>query len=461
MSTSAGRIPGDSSGNRRPLVYATRSPLQGLLGELRKRAWTVSVVSDVSEIGSSNAKRRVGILDLSDISHDAAARLSNVCGALSDRVWVALIKGNQIDDPCIRTLLYEHCFDYVTVPTDVSRIVDVVGHAYGMASLQESKVVTPVADESESGMVGSCEAMRELYDVIQRVARTDAPALVTGETGSGKELTAVAIHRQSPRRAEPFVAINFAAIPSHLVQSALFGHERGAFTGATLRKIGYIEAANGGTLFLDEIGDLPLDSQGSLLRFLQEQTIRRVGATKPIPVDVRIVAATHVDLERATEEGRFRADLYHRLCVLHVKQPPLRSRGEDIGLLAQHMFERYRSDAPQQVRGFSAEALDALYLHAWPGNVRELINRVRRSLVMARGRLITAEDLDLPRYGAQAPLTVAQAKEALEREAIELALKRNRGRAAGAARDLQISRATLYRRMEAFGIVRGRRSGSD
>jgi DNA-binding NtrC family response regulator len=281
---------------------------------------------------------------------------------------------------------------------------------------------------------------------------TDAPVFISGESGTGKELTALAIHARSARREQPFVPINCGAIPPHLLQSELFGYERGAFTGANQRKIGRVEAADGGTLFLDEIGDLPLESQASLLRFLQERKIERLGGQGSTLVDVRIISATHVDMQTAMLEGRFRADLYHRLCVLQIDEPPLRVRGKDIELLANHMLERFRRDASRRLRGFAPCAIAALHNYGWPGNVRELINRVRRAIVMSEGRQILAADLELGEYIEAAPTTLAQARETAERQAIEVALLRHRGRLGEAADELGISRVTLYRLLTAYGL---------
>jgi DNA-binding NtrC family response regulator len=248
------------------------------------------------------------------------------------------------------------------------------------------------------------------------------------------------------------VPINCGAIPPHLLQSELFGYERGAFTGANQRKIGRVEAANGGTLFLDEIGDLPLESQASLLRFLQERKVERLGGHGAIDVDVRIISATHVDMNAAMIEGRFRSDLYHRLCVLQIDEPPLRARGKDIELLARHMLDRFKKDASRRLRGFAPDAIAALHNYSWPGNVRELINRVRRAIVMSEGRAITARDLELAEYVEIVPVSLAQAREAAERQAIELALLRHRGRLGDAAQELGISRVTLYRLLCAHGM---------
>jgi DNA-binding NtrC family response regulator len=346
----------------------------------------------------------------------------------------------------------DYCFDYVTVPYSGDRIVDSVGHAYGMISLGEPASNDGSPGGTEGEMVGSCDAMLALFRSIRKVAMTDAPVFISGESGTGKELTAVAIHERSSRRSAPFVPINCGAIPPHLLQSELFGYERGAFTGANQRKIGRVEAANGGTLFLDEIGDLPLESQASLLRFLQERKVERLGGHGAIDVDVRIISATHVDMNAAMIEGRFRSDLYHRLCVLQIDEPPLRARGKDIELLARHMLERFKKDASRRLRGFAPDAIAALHNYSWPGNVRELINRVRRAIVMSEGRAITARDLELAEYVEIVPVSLAQAREAAERQAIELALLRHRGRLGDAAQELGISRVTLYRLLCAHGM---------
>jgi DNA-binding NtrC family response regulator len=248
------------------------------------------------------------------------------------------------------------------------------------------------------------------------------------------------------------VPINCGAIPPHLLQSELFGYERGAFTGANQRKIGRVEAANGGTLFLDEIGDLPMESQASLLRFLQEGKIERLGGRELITVDVRIISATHIDLENAMREGRFRADLFHRLCVLRVDEPPLRARGKDIEILAHHILHKFKTDSARKIRGFTPSAIEAMYNYNWPGNVRELINRVRRAIVMAENKLISAEDLDLAHFTEQQTMSLSQAREAAEKRAIESALLRHRHRLNEAAADLGISRVTLYRLMGAHGL---------
>ncbi|WP_175946050.1 sigma-54 dependent transcriptional regulator [Caballeronia sp. BCC1704] len=442
-------------GESRTLYFAGRAASDDLTERLHARGWAIEYVTPAKPPKPAKHDKRAaaGIIDLTrrGYAEDTAA----LVGLLSSQRigWVATVDPDHAENPDISRLIRDYCFDYVTLPSASDRIVDAVGHAYGMVSLHDAASNDAYkTDGQEVGMVGTCEAMQALYRSIRKVAMTDAPVFISGESGTGKELTALAIHARSARRDQPFVAINCGAIPPHLLQSELFGYERGAFTGANQRKIGRVEAADGGTLFLDEIGDLPLESQASLLRFLQERKIERLGGQTSTAVDVRIISATHVDMQTAMLEGRFRADLYHRLCVLQIDEPPLRVRGKDIELLANHMLERFRRDASRRLRGFSPCAIAALHNYAWPGNVRELINRVRRAIVMSEGRQILASDLELGDYVEAAPTTLAQAREAAERQAIEVALLRHRGRLGEAADELGISRVTLYRLLTAYGL---------
>ncbi|WP_031363493.1 sigma-54 dependent transcriptional regulator [Caballeronia sordidicola] len=439
---------------RRQLIYVTRDPSAPLCARFEERGWHIEVVSNAKDARRwlRNDLATGGLLDLSSTfeAHELAALEASL--TLTNVGWVAATVTGQLEDAAVRRLIRDYCFDYVTLPTSNDRVVDAVGHAYGMVALHENASNDARDGRAEGEMVGSCDAMLALFRSIRKVAMTDAPVFISGESGTGKELTAVAIHERSVRREQPFVAINCGAIPAHLLQSELFGYERGAFTGANQRKIGRVEAANGGTLFLDEIGDLPLESQASLLRFLQERKVERLGGHGSTPVDVRIISATHVDMQTAMIEGRFRADLYHRLCVLQIDEPPLRARGKDIELLAKHMLDRFKKDASRRLRGFAPDAIAAIHNYGWPGNVRELINRVRRAIVMSEGRQISARDLELGEYVEVAPVSLAQAREAAERQAIELALLRHRGRLGDAAQELGISRVTLYRLLSAHGM---------
>jgi len=435
----------------RKLFYVSRSASVPSRARFEKEKWDIEIVRPhLAAKGMLRSFRAsAGIVDFStcQLPEDIASLVDLL--SHSRIAWVALVSPGQIEDEVVKRLIRDCCFDFITLPIPNDRIVGAVGHAYGMVALREM--------ESNDGgpegeMVGSCDAMLALAISIGKVAMNDAPVFISGESGTGKELTAVAIHARSVRRDQPFVAINCGAIPAYLLQSELFGYERGAFTGADQRKIGRVEAANGGTLFLDEIGDLPLESQASLLRFLQERKIERLGGLASTPVDVRIICATHIDMEAAMAEGRFRADLYHRLCVLRIDEPPLRERRADIELLAKHMFNRFKNDASGRLRGFAPDAIAALYSYGWPGNVRELINRVRRAIVMSDARQITALDLELGEYAEAAPVSLARAREVGERQAIEFALLRNRGRLADAAQDLGISRVTLYRLLSTYGM---------
>ncbi|KQR76915.1 Fis family transcriptional regulator [Burkholderia sp. Leaf177] len=438
--------------DKRSLYYVGRALLLSLQASLSERSWQVEVL----EPGAVPRRRRgqlsAGILDFSSLEFSADLRYLHELLASSLTGWVAVGYREDLEDATARGLIRDYCFDYITLPTSDDRVVDAVGCAFGMVALQVNTADDARDGHLEGEMVGSCDAMLGLFRSIRKVAMTDAPVFISGESGTGKELTAVAIHERSTRRDQPFVAINCGAIPAHLLQSELFGYERGAFTGANQRKIGRVEAANGGTLFLDEIGDLPLESQASLLRFLQERKVERLGGHASTPVDVRIISATHVDMQTAMIEGRFRADLYHRLCVLQLDEPPLRARGKDIELLAKHMLHRFKKDASRKVRGFAPDAIAAFHNYGWPGNVRELINRIRRAIVMSEGQQISASDLELADYVKVAPVSLAQARESAERQAIELALLRHRGRLGDAAQELGISRVTLYRLLTAHGL---------
>ena len=308
-----------------------------------------------------------------------------------------------------------------------------------------------------SQLVGGSSAMQALRRILGKVAAAQAPVLITGESGTGKELAAVAIHRESPRAQGPFVPINCAALPKTLIASELFGFEKGAFTGADQRRIGRIQGAHKGTLFLDEIGDLPMDLQAHLLRFLQEGTIDRVGASAPIKVDVRIVAATNVPLRKAAADGQFREDLYFRLNVLTLEMPPLRERGEDIDLLSRHFVRQFAAEAGKPLLGLSPDAEEVLRCYRWPGNVRELIACLRRAVVMADGPWIRPADLGLP-VEAASDLSLRAVRRGLEEELVRNALSLKQNSITLAAQHLGVSRVTLYRMIEKYRISAGRRS---
>lgn len=434
--------------------------VEALPAGLAGRGWQPRLVSSADAIvallaGGADAYC-AGLLDLRGSDEPSAHALERIREVLArgGPGWVAGVAPGQVKLEPVRRLVRDHCHDYVVLPCEDGLLATVLGHAHGMARLEDGSMATPHPVPSMDGMVGESPVMHALYRRLQRAALTDAPVCIGGGTGTGKELAAAAIHRHSKRHGAPLVVINCGAIPESLVQSELFGFERGAFTGANQRKRGRFEHADGGTLFLDEIGDLPLESQASLLRFLEQGTIQRLGGHEEIAVDARIICATHVDLEAAVERGRFREDLYHRLRVIELHMPALRERGGDIALLAAWALARHSGEAGSRVRGFTRDALRALHDHSWPGNVRELLNRVRQAVVMAEGTRITARDLRLQEVGV-ALQTLGEARLEGERAAIERALLRNGGRLQAAARELGISRVTLYRLMNRHGLRGG------
>lgn len=363
--------------------------------------------------------------------------------------WIALMPAEDLARAELARLVLRYCIDFHTLPIKWERLNAVIGHAFGMSALRDA--FSDHTLQVRHRMVGRSRAMHDLMSAIGKIATVEAPVLIQGESGTGKELAAQAIHDNSLRSEAPFVAVNCGALPATLIQSELFGYERGAFTGAQRRKIGRIEAANHGTIFLDEIGDLDLELQANLLRFLQEGVVERLGGNGSVPVDVRVIAATHVNLEKAVEDGRFRADLYYRLNVLRLDMPPLRTRNGDVAVLADYFFSRYIKDKAPSVRGFSREAYAAMAAHAWPGNVRELINRVRRAMVMCDGRWITPVDLGL-RQAPNPPLSLIEVRENAERLAVEAALQACRYNVSKAAEQLGTSRVTLYRLMRKYTL---------
>jgi two-component system nitrogen regulation response regulator GlnG len=283
-------------------------------------------------------------------------------------------------------------FNYLHKPLDVLQLQDVVAEALDVAMRMRSPVVlTETADDGALGaFIGSSKPMLEVCKAIGRVSAQDVPVLITGESGTGKELAARAIYQHSSRAKAPFLALNCAAIPDNLLESELFGHEKGAFTGAERRRVGKFEQCNGGTILLDEIGDMPLPLQSKILRLLQEQTFERVGGNETVQTDVRVIAATHRDLRALAAEGKFRPDLYYRLAVCTIDLPPLRERGEDLAILARHFLARYRREFGKEVHDVAPDALAKLRAHDWPGNVRELQSVLKQALLRANGNVLVA-----------------------------------------------------------------------
>jgi two-component system NtrC family response regulator len=368
---------------------------------------------------------------------------------------VVIITGQEQREHALRAISVGG-YDFFNKPIHLDELNVVLRRARHVYDLEREnrELQRTTADDSFEGIVGFCPAMQDVFRAVRRVAGSDAQVLIGGESGTGKELVARAIHRLSERANGPFVAINCGAIPVNLLESELFGHEKGAFTGAHARRAGRIEAAHRGTLFLDEVGDLPLELQVKLLRFLQEHRLERVGGRQEIPVDVRVIAATNADLDRALKEERFREDLFYRLAVVRISLPPLRSRGEDVIVLAKIFLERFATENKKTITGFTADALDSLRAHDWPGNVRELENKVKRAIIMAEGRKLTAEDLELDSGHAERyrSVTLKEAREDLERELIRKTLRKHQGNVTRAAAELQVSRPTLYELMDKLGI---------
>ncbi|TKC92605.1 sigma-54-dependent Fis family transcriptional regulator [Trinickia terrae] len=441
------------SSAERTVLYVSPKPDACSVDSLEAAGWHVAhaKTTQQAERMLERSAATVGLIVLPPEGTQQQLSELAACATRTDVTWVAQVQPGQAESEPVRRFILDYCFDFVTLPCLDERLVFVLGHAHGLSRLRES-VVAPQLDLGSHQMIGQCDAMLHLCRGIDKCAHTGAPVFVAGESGTGKELTARAIHDRSSRAGKAYVAINCAAIPPTLLQSELFGHERGAFTGALQRKIGRIESADGGTLFLDEIGDMPHECQAVLLRFLQEGTIERVGGSGPIQVNVRVISATHVNLEAAVADGRFRADLYHRLCVLRLAEPPLRERGHDIKLLALHALAMHRKDGARKIRGFSSDAITAMFNYNWPGNVRELINCVRRAVVMAEGRFITAADLGLPDAPCQTGRTLAEIRNDAERAAVQEALTRHAYSLSGAAAELGISRATLYRLLNSIGL---------
>ena len=350
-------------------------------------------------------------------------------------------------------------YDFYAKPVDIDELGLIVRRAYQLHLIEAENRRLATGMGTDRTVLGSlitaAPEMLKVARMIERVATTSASVMLLGASGTGKELLAKGLHQRSARAAAPFIAINCAAIPENLLESELFGHEKGAFTGAIRTVEGKVEQADGGTLFLDEVGDIPLALQVKLLRFLQERTIERIGGRKPIAVDTRIVCATHQDLEAMIAEGRFREDLYYRLAEIVVRIPSLAERTGDAVLLAKAFLSRFAAEMNPAVKGFASDALGAIDDWTWPGNVRELENRVKRAVIMADGKMISAEDLDLG--GAQdsetdLPLNLKAARERADRKVIRRALARSEGNISNSAKLLGISRPTLYDLLKQYDL---------
>ena len=367
---------------------------------------------------------------------------------------VIVVTGN-LDRANAVQAIHLGAYDFFQKPFDPDVLALMIARALHVHALEQENrmLVAKQRDSSLKGLITSSEPMLKICRTVEKVAPANLTVLLLGESGTGKEVLARGVHELSPRADKRFIAINCAAIPDTLLESELFGYEKGAFTGAAKQTIGRIEYANEGTLFLDEIGDLPMPLQAKLLRFLQERVIERLGGRGEIPVDVRVVCATHRDLASMIQEGSFREDLYYRLSEISIQIPPLRERPGDAVLLAQAFLERNAREMGRNIRGFTADALAALESHGWPGNVREMENLIKRATIMADGTQITAADLGLNAGGiAPYPVNLRQARENAERQAVTRALAQTDGSVAQAAELLGITRPTLYDLMAKIGL---------
>jgi len=378
--------------------------------------------------------------------------------ALDPNTKVIVVSGNN-DRTNAVVAVGRGAADFYHKPIDAEILSLLIARAFAVFDLEEeNRRLREAGKDASHGMLTGNAAMQDVCLMLERVAASHANVLLIGESGTGKELAARALHRASERRDGPFIAINCAAIPENLLESELFGHEKGAFTGADRQVKGKVELADGGTLLLDEIGDMPVGLQAKMLRFLQERQIERVGGRKVIPVDTRIVSATHQDLQELTRQGRFRDDLYFRLAQITIAIPPLRERGDDAVLLARQFVERFAIEQKRKPPTLTADAIDGIRGYTWPGNIRELENRVQRAVILANNEGLTAADLGLESTDQRAPspddeaIPLRRAREHAEARAIQACLRRVQGNLTAAAKILEVSRPTLYTLMRQHGI---------
>ena len=374
--------------------------------------------------------------------------------SIAPQTKVIVVTGNADRDNALKAVRFG-AFDFYQKPVDVEVLKLLVDRAVRMSALErENRRLAMLPERSPiAGIIAADEGMLKLCRTIEKVAPTDISVLLLGESGTGKELLARALHDLSERRKHRFVAINCAAIPENLLESELFGYERGAFTGAHKQTVGKVEVASGGTLFLDEIGDMPMPLQGKLLRFLQSRVIERIGGRNEIPVDVRVVCATNRIPKDLIAGQRFREDLYYRISEVTLEVPPLRQRSGDVVILAQALLNRYAQEFGRPVRGFAPEALQAIEHYEWPGNVRELENRIKSAVIMSDGKMLSAADLHLASVADTGKFfTLREVRSEAERKAIAHALAVSEGNVSAAATRLGVSRPTLYDLMERLGL---------
>ncbi len=375
---------------------------------------------------------------------------------LAPETKVIVVTGNDERDNAIKAVAMG-AYDFYQKPVDLDVLNLIIDRAFQLEQLQkENLILNKNIEEPLKGIIATSEKMQELSKMIEKIAPTDATTLLLGESGTGKEVLAKAIHNLSYRSKKPFIAVNCAAIPDNLLESELFGYEKGAFTGATKQTKGKIEYAEGGTFFLDEIGDLPFSLQAKLLRFIQERKIERLGGRQEIPVDVRIICATHQNIQKQIDEGEFREDLYYRINEISVDIPPLRERDDDAIVIATALLKRFSDENNKNIKGFSQQAAQLIENYPWPGNIRQLENKIKRAVIMADDSILTHEDLDLnlddKSTEEEIPLNLKKVREVAETAAIKRALAYSNNHVSNAAKLLGVTRPTLYSLFSKYGI---------
>ncbi len=437
----------DDEAIRTQLKYALRERYALWFADSRLRALAL-----VNEVHPDLVSLDLGLPPHPDTVEEGLSTLEDILRAAPGTKVIVLTGSG--DRTNARRAIELGAFDYLSKSADLAEYEMVLRRSTYLQTL-ESETARETA-EAEAGarfeeIIGSTPRMGEIFSMVSLVAKTDVTVLIQGESGTGKELVARAVHSKSRRKDAPFVPINCGAIPETLLESELFGHEKGAYTGAHVQRKGKLEQADGGTVFLDEIGEMPLALQVKLLRFLQERKVERLGGRQPIHVDTRVIAASNKDLKADITAGGLREDLYFRLSVVTITLPPLRERSEDIGMLANAFLRRACQEYRRKLR-FSEEALSAIAQYRWPGNIRELENAVQRASIMARGQFIEPVDLAIPQPGRVERLSLREARNRVERQVVVDALTRTRGNISRAATELGVSRPTLHGLLEKHRI---------
>jgi DNA-binding NtrC family response regulator len=445
------------------VVDDARNTLKAMETILSREGYTVLTAASGEEALEYLREHDVDLLfsDVKMPKMDGIALLRQI-KQQDEGITVVMISGHREIDVAIEAMK-EGAFDYLLKPLGRDDVLRTVHRALAMRVLMVENLALKrqVRDQfARAEVIGSSPAWRQVRDLVEQVAPSRATVLVSGESGTGKELVATLLHRLSPRADKPLIALNAAALPASLLEAELFGHEKGAFTGAYDRKPGHFELANHGTLFLDEIGDMPLEIQSKLLRVLQDGTFKRLGGTRDIHVDVRVITATNKDIAEEVMAKRFRQDLYYRLNVINISLPPLRQRREDIPLLVAHFIRKYNEQNQKEIAGIQNEAMKCLEAHGWPGNIRELENVIERAVVLASGTTITEDDLNieelrqepLPGTDAHFVLPLKATLGDIEREAIVQVLQHCEGNRLATSRHLAIAPATLYRKLKEYQI---------